>query len=411
MNNISPSNTNSLTTVLVSGGSIAGPTVAYWLNQYGFKVTLVERNNGTRTGGQAIDIRAVALEVVEKMGVLDEIKARRTDFRGASAVDVNGDEISRSTEITFSGGVIANDDLEILRDELGDIFYEATQADVEYLFGDSVESLTETADGVEITFEKNEPRTFDLVIGADGLHSRVRNLAFGPESNYVVPVQLDPGVTRFMAIFSAPNLLNLDHWQVARNTEKGICFLYVAKENTVSRAMMGMGATELDYDYRDKEAQKQIVADYYATDQNWIIPELLENMWKADDFYFDSMSQTRMDAWSKGRVALVGDAAFCPSAMSGQGTSVALVGAYVLAGELAAANGDFRTAFENYEAQIRPFVEKNQELPYMGRDNEFEDANDIERVASRTESLSFLEIVNGYTFKDYSAFLPQPAKV
>lgn len=153
MNQI-PSPTSSRTTVLVSGGSIAGPAVAYWLNRYGFHVTLVERNDGTRTGGQAIDIRAVAIDVVEKMGLLEAIREQRTDMRGASSLDAAGVEISSSSEFTFSGGVIDNDDVEILRDDLGQILYEATSDDVEYLFGDSVTELSETAHGVEVAFEK-----------------------------------------------------------------------------------------------------------------------------------------------------------------------------------------------------------------------------------------------------------------
>ena len=408
MNQI-PSPTSSRTTVLVSGGSIAGPAVAYWLNRYGFHVTLVERNDGTRTGGQAIDIRAVAIDVVEKMGLLEAIREQRTDMRGASSLDAAGVEISSSSEFTFSGGVIDNDDVEILRDDLGQILYEATSDDVEYLFGDSVTELSETAHGVEVAFEKNPRRSFDFVIGADGLHSRVRKLAFGPEADYVHPVNIREGVTNYAAIFSVPNYLGLDRWQVARLTDESLTLLYVAKQNTVSRAMLRVLATDLDYDYRDKAQQKQIVADYFAADRQWIMPQLIESMWQAEDFYFDSMSQTRMDRWSNGRVALVGDAAFCPSAMSGQGTSVALVGAYVLAGELAAADGEFAAAVENYELEIRHFVENNQQLPFLVRNYNVGSAESMDPAAIATQSPHFLDIVNGDPLKDYSTHDRQPA--
>lgn len=410
MNNISPSHTNSLSTVLVSGGSIAGPTVAYWLNQYGFKVTLVERNNGTRTGGQAIDIRAVALNVVDKMGVLADIRAHKTDIRGASSVDADGVETSRSTTVTFTGGLIDNDDVEILRDDLGEILYEATSSDVEYLFGNSVTSLTETADGVDVSFEHGPDRRFDLVIGADGLHSRVRKLTFGPEPDYVFPVQLTEGQTRYLGIFSVPNFLELDRWEIARLTGEAMCLLYVARNNTVSRAMIGFTGPSLDYDYRDRDQQKQILADQFSQDNKRIMPQLLEAMWTADDFYFDSLSQTRMPKWSAGRVALVGDAAYCPSAMSGQGTSVALVGAYVLAGEIAAASGNFSASFENYEREIRDFAEANQQIPFIPREQKFGDAQSMDNASLGTNNQDFLQIVNGYTLKDYSAFLPETAK-
>lgn len=379
-----PSITHSPTTVLVSGGSIAGPAVAYWLNQYGFKVTLVERNNGTRSGGQAIDIRAVATDVVKT---------------------------SSSSEFTFTGGLINNDDLEILSDDFGQILYEATRNDVEYLFDDTVTTLTETQDGVDISFEKNAPRTFDLVIGADGLHSRVRNLRFGPEAHYVRPVNLEEGVASYAAIFSVPNVLDLDHWQVDRLTEEALTILYVAKENTVSRAMLRVKLAGLSYDYHNKEQQKRIVVDYFTDDQKWIMPKLIESMWQADDFYFDSLSQARMDGWSQGRVSLVGDAAFCPSAISGQGTSVALVGAYVLAGELAAAHGDFALGFENYENDVRHFVENNQQLPFLVRNYNFVSTESLDPKMIATQNPIFLNVVNGYELKDYSAQLKEPSHV
>ncbi|MET0235193.1 MAG: FAD-dependent monooxygenase [Kibdelosporangium sp.] len=335
--------------VLISGASVAGPTLAYWLRRHGFTPTVVERAPGLRPGGQAIDVRGVALDVVDRMGLLGRIGELRTQGTGMSFVDGDGNELMRSTEETFTGGVLANEDIEILKSDLSQTLYDATH-DVEYLFGDSITRLAQDDDGVTVSFERGADRRFDYVIGADGLHSNVRALTFGPESQFVT--HLDA----YLAVFSVPNFLGLDRWQMFHQTGDAMAGVYTTRTNDEVRAFLGFGSPVLDFDHRDLEQQRKLVADRFAG-VGWEVPRLLVEMRQAPDFYFDAMGQVRLPGWTSGRVSLVGDAAYCASPLSGQGTTMALVGAYVLAGEMASGGG-----LESYERKLRGFVEDNQEV-------------------------------------------------
>ena len=327
-----------MTDILVSGASVAGATAAYWLAHHGHSVTVVERYPGLRPGGQAIDVRGPALTVLERMMLRAAADHRRTRIRGASVVDSDGNELSRDTESTPTGGLIANPDIELLRDDLIELLYEATQLKVEYLFDDSIESLDDDGTAVAVTFERAAARDFGLVIGADGLHSNVRQLVFGPEEQFI------DRLGTHAAIFTVPNFLDLDYWQTWHYGEATMAGVYSARNNT--------------------EAQFAELERRMA-DDGWVRPQLLGYMRTAPDFYFDEMSQVKMDRWSKGRVALVGDAGYCCSPLSGQGTSVALLGAYILAGELAQAiqaGDDYELGFANYHKQFNDYVKRNQWL-------------------------------------------------
>ncbi|MCV7123869.1 FAD-binding protein [Mycobacterium lacus] len=342
-------------TVLVSGASVAGLTVAYWLGQHGYSVTVVERHPGLRPGGQAIDVRGPALTVLGRMGLLEAAEARKTGIRGASIVDRDGNELSRDTESTPTGGPIDNPDIELLRDDLVELLYGATQDAAEYLFDDSIAALQDDGTSVAVTFERAAARSFDFVIGADGLHSNVRALVFGPEEQFI------KRLGTHAAIFTVPNFLELDYWQKWHYGDTTMAGVYSARDNTEARAALAFMDTELRIDYRDAEAQFAELERRMAED-GWVRAQLLHYMRNAPDFYFDEMSQIKMDSWSKGRVALVGDAAYCCSPLSGQGTSVALLGAYILAGELAAAGTDYERGFANYHAEFNGYVERNQWL-------------------------------------------------
>jgi 2-polyprenyl-6-methoxyphenol hydroxylase-like FAD-dependent oxidoreductase len=348
-----------VTTVLVSGASVAGTTVAYWLAQYGYSVTVVECSLGLRRGGQAIDVRGPALTVLERMLLRAAADHLRTRIRGASVVDRDGNELSRDTESTLTGGPIDSPDIELLRDDLVELLYDATKLNVEYLFYDGIASLDDDGTSVAVTFERGDVRKFDLVIGADGLHSNVRELVFGPEEQY------NDRLGTFAAIFTVPNFLDLDHWQTWHYGDSTMAGVYSARNNTEARAMLGFMDPELDIDYRDTEAQFAELERRMA-DDGWVRPQLLEYMRQAPDFYFDEMSQIKMDRWSRGRVALVGDSGYCCSPLSGQGTSVALLGAYILAGELKAATQDgvvdYEAAFANYHTVFADYVKRNQWL-------------------------------------------------
>lgn len=347
-------------TVLISGSSIAGPALAYWLQEYGFKPTVVERTAAPRAGGQAIDIRGVALEVCNRMGILDRARAMRTQMTGMSVLDADGTEVWRSEEMTFSGGRFDNDDVELLRDDLSKLLLDKVGSDVEIVYGDSIVALEHRDRGLEVTFHSGARRSFDLLVGADGIHSNVRALAFGDESQFLRPLGIG------LAVFSTPNVLNLDNWQIAYREAEAGYVVYPARDNTELRVGMGFAAQMTDEQRGSVERQKAFVAERCAH-LRWEIPRLLDLMRDAEDFYFGAMAQVQMHCWSKGRVALVGDAAYCPTPMSGQGTSLALVGAYILAKELGSEAPDHETTFRRYEARMRPFVGLNQALAMRDR--------------------------------------------
>ncbi|ONI74803.1 hypothetical protein ALI144C_39080 [Actinosynnema sp. ALI-1.44] len=336
--------------VLISGAGVAGLTLAHWVREAGFSVTVVERSPGLRSGGQAVDIRGAALEVMARMGLGDRMRAARTRMRGMSMLDGEGNELFRSEEHVLSSGRLDSGDVELLREDLTAMLHELTEDKVEFVFGDEITAMDQVEHGVRVEFEHGGWRTFDFVIGADGAHSTVRRLAFGPERAYT------KHLGQYLAIFPTGNFLALDNWQMwfqDRETHAGGA-VYPVRDNTELRVTLGFSAEEMDYDHRDVEWQKKTMADRMAG-TGWEVPRLLAAMADAPTFYFDAMAQIHMDAWTTGRIALVGDAGYCASPLSGQGTSLALVGAYVLAQEL----GD---DFGAYEQRMRPFVELNQAL-------------------------------------------------
>jgi len=327
--------------ILISGASVAGPALAYWLSRRGFTPTVVERAPGLRGGGYAVDFRgAVHLGILEKMGILDEIRAHQTHLRSTVYVDSEGRAVSRMPAEIFAG------DVEILRGDLGRILYEATRDEVEYIFGDSISGLAERPDGVRVTFEKSAPRTFGLVIGADGLHSNVRRLAFSGDCTH------DLGY--FVSIFTIPDSLGLDREGLLHSVPGRTASVFSSGDQAI--AQFYFAGPGVSYDYRDTAQQRKIVADSFAG-VGWRVPQLLAAMPDAPDFYFDSVSQVSLDRWSSGRVALIGDAA-CAAGPGGNGTGNAVVAAYVLAGELARAPHE--TAFARYERLMRPYVARGQ---------------------------------------------------
>ncbi|SDM60524.1 FAD-dependent monooxygenase [Allokutzneria albata] len=337
--------------VLISGASVAGPALAYWLRRRGFEVTVVERAPALRTGGQAIDVRGVALDVLDRMGLLERARELRTTMRGMQMLDGQGNEVMRSTEMALSSGRFDSGDIELLREDLTSLLYELTRDDVEYVFGDTITGI----DGTEVTFENGPPRRFDVVVGADGLHSGVRALAFGPESQFL------RHLGTYLAVFSTENFLGLDNWQVWLHGEEAGYAVYPVRDNSELRVTLGVHADSLPHDRRDNDAHRRMLAAK-LDGLGWETPKLVEAMWEAEDFYFDAMAQIHMDTWSSGRVTLVGDAGYCASPLSGQGTSLALVGAYVLAEELERADGQHAEGFAAYEARMRPFARLNQAL-------------------------------------------------
>ena len=338
--------------ILISGSGVAGLSLAYWLQKYGFSPTIIEKAPALRIGGFKIDIRGVAVEVLKRMGIYSNTIALKTDIKEALIVDSDGKPVTEMDSDTYD--IRISEDLEILRGDLCNIIKEKLN-DVEFIFGDSIKMISQKSEGVYVEFQQAQPQFFDIVIGADGLHSIVRKLTFGDESNFTRELGL------YISIFSVPNYLNLDR-KIIECTESGkIAILYCSKNDCDAKAAFLFSSKDLHVSYNDIVQQKKLISSVYAN-TGWEIPRILRAMDDAGDFYFDFVAQVHMNCWSKDRVVLVGDAGYCASPVSGQGTSIALVGAYVLAGELAAASGDYKKAFTLYENAMRSYVEKNQKF-------------------------------------------------
>lgn len=331
--------------VLISGAGVAGPSLAYWLARHGLAPTIVERAPQLRAGGQAVDFRGPAhLTVLERMGVLDEIRRRQSRGGPTSFVDETGKPVATmSTEL-------ASGDVEILRGDLGRVLFEATEQVAEYRFGDSITGIDQTSDGVRVTFENAPPRVFDLVIGADGLHSAVRALAFGDERQFINHLGYHVAIAAIDDAFGNGDSCLL-HSVPGRTAG-------VWSGGGTTRAIFYFASPPLSYDRHDIAGQKRIVGDVFSG-LSWEIPRLVAAMRCAPDFYFDSISEIRVPTLSSGRIALLGDAGY-GGTIGGMGTGVAVVAAYVLASELAAAEGDHVRGFARYEAAIRGYAQRCQ---------------------------------------------------
>lgn len=338
--------------VLISGASIAGPALAFWLNRYGFAVTVVEKAGAVRSGGYPIDVRGTALEVVRRMGILPRLRDVHIDLRRLSFLDGDGSEIAAVDPHTVTGGIPGRD-LEVRRGDLTTALYAAVRDDVEFLFDDSIDTLDQTGHGVDVTFRGGSTRTFDMVFGTDGLHSRTRELVFGPEEQFY----------RYLgycfAGFTMRNTFGLVRETVLWNTPGRAAALYAVGENDDVHAFLNFAHPEPPFDaLRNPQAQRDLVAAVFA-DAGWEVPGMLDALRDAEDLFFDRVGQIRMPRWSSGRVALVGDAVYAPSFLTGQGSSLALVGAYMLAGSLA--DRDYAAGFAAYEHNTREFVTVNQD--------------------------------------------------
>jgi len=334
--------------VLISGASIAGLSLAYWLNKYGYEVTIVEISSGLRRGGSPIDVRGDALNIAKEMGILEKIREKKF---------VHTDEIvnaQNETLVTFEINAQAEylGDIEIHRDDLVDILYRnIPENEIEFLFNNGIEQLSEHHDYVEVVFKKGETRKFDLVFGADGTHSAVRKLIFGKEDQY----------SRFFgAYFAFVKTTNIrpnrpDSAVIYREPGK-LAMLYPLKDGV--NAGVIFRSPKRNYDYKDHEQHKKILTENFK-DGSWKIPRILEAMLHSNDLYFDEVCQIHMPTWTKGHVALLGDAAHTTGFPTGMGTSLAIQGATLLAKELDT-NDDYNTAFNKYNEIYKPYVENVQ---------------------------------------------------
>ncbi|HEX6360966.1 FAD-dependent monooxygenase [Actinophytocola sp.] len=331
--------------VLVSGASLAGPTLAYWLTRRGHDVTIVERAARPREGGSPIDVRGAAVDVADRMGLLPAISAARVRTEAIEYVDGRGRRKASIHPEAYAepGGR----DIEVERGALVNLLYDATKNDTEYRFEESIATLAQDAGGVDVTFVRGGPERFDLVVGADGTHSIVRRLVFGEESRFLRHLGL------YVSIVSVDPALGTENRGVMYNSPGRLAGVY--RYRGKADAVFMFRSPELSYDHHDLHQQKKLLSDVYSG-EGWQVPALLDAVAAADDLYFDAVNQVHMSTWSRGRVTLVGDAGYCASPLSGMGTTLAMVGAAALAEALESGED----ALARYEQAHRPLVTKAQ---------------------------------------------------
>ncbi|WP_017626698.1 FAD-dependent monooxygenase [Nocardiopsis chromatogenes] len=339
------------TTVLISGCGVVGPTLAHWLRRKGFAPTIVERAPEPRAGGHRIELSDPAIEALRRTGVLDRVRDLGGTLPNVEVYPFGGERALRMSVPADGAG------LAIRRGELCATLLDRARDDAECIYGDSVTALHEDPGGVDVEFERGPARRFGLVVGADGLHSNVRSLAFGgttaDHSHYL---------GTHLVIFSTPNTLGVRDTVMFRPGPYRGCGITAFPGNGILEGLF-LFRSERPMDTRAfGPEERDAFVERLFDGLGWRVPWLVEAMRDAKDVHFAPSLQIKMDRWSAGRVALIGDAAFCPDPMTGQGSVLGLVGAVVLAGELAAADGDHARAFAAYEAAMRGFVESSQSV-------------------------------------------------
>lgn len=348
-------------TVLISGAGIAGIVCAHFLARAGIHSTIIERYPSLRTTGQQIDFSGVARTIIERMGVLPTVLSKTTKEAGFAFIDETGKRLAEFPVIGGDKGASFTSEIEILRGVLTRVFYDATQEGVEYVFGDHVTGLEEVGGKVKVDFEKGERREFDIVLGADGQGSKTRRLVFGEEESAMKPLG------QYVAYFTIPLLESDRQFSEWLNAPGGRGVLTRPDNAGYTRAYLTVTTQDpspklAEYYKLSVDEQKALLHEIFA-DVGWETPRILKDMDTSEDFYMQSIAQIKLPSWSRGHIALLGDAGYCPSPISGMGTSVAIVGGYVLAGEIAKHGMDVEKAFSEYERITRPYVEKAQSLP------------------------------------------------
>lgn len=338
--------------ILVVGAGIAGPAICYWLKRFGFSPVLIEKSAAIRKGGQALDVRGIATHIAREMGIYDQICDMRTRIEWGRFVDTTGKVLHEEQGETF--GFRQDDEVEILRGDLVEILMK-TIADVPCHFNQSITSMQQDDDNVTVHFKDGRIENYDIVIAADGIHSATRRMIFNKTEYQLIHLG------SYISTFTIPNYLGLNHMDLECEANHKLVSINSDNDPEIARAGFMFRSQHILKDIRDEREQKQFLCDTFR-DFGWETQNILNRMSESNDFYFDTIMQVKMDSWTKGRIALVGDAAYCPSPLSGQGNNLAFVGAYILAGELKAANGNYMPAFINYNSLLRSFVEANQKF-------------------------------------------------
>jgi 2-polyprenyl-6-methoxyphenol hydroxylase-like FAD-dependent oxidoreductase len=337
--------------VLISGAGLAGPTLAYWLDSFGFETTIVEKAPRLRTGGYVIDFWGAGYEVAAKMKLLEKITREGYSVERVIVVDRTGKQVAGFPAAAFARATHGRY-VSLRRGDLAALIFAQIEGRVETIFGDSISTIVEHSYGLQVTFASGVQREFDLVVGADGLHSRVRELVFGPESRF------EKFLGYKAAAFGIDGYRPRDELTYVMYTEVGQQVARFSMRG--DRTMFLFTFADSNLDNGDIRTQKELLRRRFAG-SGWECPSILNALDRTDDIYFDRVSQIRMDVWSRGRVALVGDAAYCVSLLAGQGSALGIAGAYILAGELHRAAGDYSAAFARYQAICQPLIQAKQQ--------------------------------------------------
>ena len=344
--------------ILVSGAGMAGLSAGITLGSTGHDVTIVERANHLRVNGSPIDIRGDAIKIADKMGVLDDIRARRVDMsERVQFVDSGGELLAEMPDSEFNDSA---DDTEIPREDLAHVLRTALGPATPLRFGESITELHDDGKGVDVQFVSGERQRYDIVVGADGMHSATRALIFGPEDQFLRHLGF------YVALTNLPDHAQPDRRNPMYNFPGHMIGIAAYRDKALGVFMFR--SSWIDYDYHDLAGPKQILRDAFAGHSEWKIPELLDAATHDDELYFDSVSQIHMPSWHSGRVVLVGDSAYCASPLSGRGTSLAMTGAWLLAEALRDHPDDIAAAFEQYEREQRPHVSYAQGTAGPGGD-------------------------------------------
>ena len=342
--------------ILISGAGIAGPTLAYWLAHYGMEPTIIEEAQTLRTGGYIIDFFGTGFEIAERMGLLPEILSQGYRVEEVRVVNREGRRVAGFSAESFwraAGGRYTS----LPRGDLAASIFGRIQG-METIFGNSITKIEQSPTSVLVTFENGTSRDFDLVVGADGLHSRVRQLTFGPES------QFEKYLGYKVAAFEAPNYRPRDELAYVMYTEVGQQVSRFTMRGDRTMFLFIFEDQSLDRDSENMHTQKALLRKRFGS-SGWECPQILNALDASDDLYFDRVSQIRMNTrhglWTKGRITLIGDAASCVSLLGGQGSALAMIAAYILAGELHRSKGEYALAFRRYQELFGSFVLKKQQ--------------------------------------------------
>jgi 2-polyprenyl-6-methoxyphenol hydroxylase-like FAD-dependent oxidoreductase len=338
--------------ILVIGAGIAGPAVCYWLRRFGFSPVLIEKFANIRKEGQALDFRGVTIDIAKRMNIYEKICNMRTQLEVGRYVDTEGNILHEEKGERF--GYRQGEDVEIARGDIAEILMGAIEG-IPCHFNQVIDNIKQCDDDVKVQFNDGRIERYDLVIGADGIHSTTRDMVFDQNEYKLVNLGI------YFSVFSIPNYLNLNHTEVQCEANQKLISIMSDKNPKMAEVAIMFRSQNVLNNVRDKNEQQQLLRDTFQ-DFGWEAPKILTLMLGSEDFYFDSVTQVKMKSWTKGRVALLGDAGYSASPISGQGNNLAVVGAYILAGELKKADGNYARAFNRYNELLRPLVESSQKL-------------------------------------------------